>query len=234
MTGRDDNPLARWSRRKLAARKAEIAPADEERPADAKQELRSDVNETGAESDANEPMEPLPRIEDLTIESDLTAFLRDGVPAPLRNTALRKMWSLDPVIRDYVGPAEYAWDFNKPGSMPGFGPLEVGKSVANFLSTVSRFEPQDSATKPQSAPQDSVASSTEEESDLPHDPAALPNAPADASAPAEPARPTDPPETRQSVSAHSQVADAKAADKPSPAGSPRSSARSRHGGALPR
>ena len=70
------------------------------------------------------PAEPLPSLEDLTADSDLSAFLREGVPAALKNAAMRKMWSLDPAIRDYIGPSEYAWDFNQPGSMAGFGPLE--------------------------------------------------------------------------------------------------------------
>jgi hypothetical protein len=130
MSSGNDNPFARWSRRKLAVRKAEAPAQDEEsRAANAMSEEdgdKRDMQPAPAEPDGAEPPEPLPRIEDLTAASDLTAFLRKGVPGALRNTALRKMWSLDPVIRNYVGPAEYAWDFNKPGSMPGFGPLEAG------------------------------------------------------------------------------------------------------------
>ncbi|TIU06806.1 MAG: DUF3306 domain-containing protein, partial [Mesorhizobium sp.] len=53
--------------------------------------------------------EPLPRVEDLTAESDLSAFLRKGVPKMLKRAALRRMWSLDPAIRDHIGPSEYAW-----------------------------------------------------------------------------------------------------------------------------
>jgi hypothetical protein len=65
--------------------------------------------------------EALPRVEELTPESDLSSFLREGVPEALKKAALRRMWSLDPAIRDFVGPAEYAWDFNNPGAIPGFG-----------------------------------------------------------------------------------------------------------------
>jgi hypothetical protein len=35
---------------------------------------------------------------------------------------LKALWR-DPVIRDYVGLSDYAWDFNAPGGVPGFGPL---------------------------------------------------------------------------------------------------------------
>lgn len=134
-----DSRLARWSRRKLAARhgRAEEAdygsdeeivdvPTDDALPACAFPE------ESASESSG--PAEPLPRIEDLTAESDLTAFLKKGVPTALKSAALRKMWSIDPRIRDYVGPAEYAWDFNQPGSMAGFGPLDAKETVVGFLS----------------------------------------------------------------------------------------------------
>jgi hypothetical protein len=75
----------------------------------------------------------LPRLEDLTVESNVAAFLRKGVPDALRNAALRKMWSLDPAIRDHVGLAECAWDFNQPESIPGFGSLTKAFTPA-FLS----------------------------------------------------------------------------------------------------
>jgi Protein of unknown function (DUF3306) len=66
----------------------------------------------------------LPPVEELTAESDFGAFLRQGVPERLRNAALRRMWALDPAIRDHVGDArDYAWDWNVPGGVPGGGPL---------------------------------------------------------------------------------------------------------------
>jgi hypothetical protein len=46
------------------------------------------------------------------------------VPAELTRAALRRAWTSDPKIRDFVGLADYDWDFNAPGSMAGFGPLE--------------------------------------------------------------------------------------------------------------
>ncbi|MFX8512285.1 DUF3306 domain-containing protein, partial [Acinetobacter baumannii] len=57
----------------------------------------------------------LPPVESLTPESDLAPFLRPEVPAALRQAALRRLWSLDPTIRDFVGPADYAWDYNAAG-----------------------------------------------------------------------------------------------------------------------
>ena len=40
-----------------------------------------------------------------------------GVPAELTRAALRRVWAADPTIRDFVGLADYAWDFNAPGAM---------------------------------------------------------------------------------------------------------------------
>src|SRR3546814_13556309 len=55
---------------------------------------------------AVEPPGPLPSLENLTAESDLTAFIREGVPESLKKAALRKMWLLEQAIRDHVGLAE--------------------------------------------------------------------------------------------------------------------------------
>ncbi|RWP66865.1 DUF3306 domain-containing protein [Mesorhizobium sp.] len=151
MSAGSDNVFARWSRRKQAARyseaavpeKDQLAPEAAATPADADcvEEQRAT-----AEPEVAEPAEPLPRIEDLTAESDLSAFLRKDVPKMLKRAALRKMWSLDPAIRDYIGPSEYAWDFNKPGSMAGFGPLRASSEpVVDFLSTMSGANPADPA-----------------------------------------------------------------------------------------
>lgn len=146
MSSERDNPIARWSRRKLNARTSGDAPSPGK-------ELASNVRagdvaaaspdpivvETDpSELEAPEVTEPLPRLEDLTVESDLAAFLRKEVPKALRHAAMRKMWSLDPGIRDYVGPSEYAWDFNEPGSMSGFGPLDAKETVVGFLSKAAR------------------------------------------------------------------------------------------------
>src|SRR3546814_2419821 len=63
-----------------------------------------------------------------------TTLFRSGVPESLKKAALRKMWSLDPAIRDHVGLAECAWDFNRPDSIPGFGPIGATASAPSFFS----------------------------------------------------------------------------------------------------
>ena len=62
----------------------------------------------------------LPKLEEMTGATDITGFLKKGVPEHLRNAALQKSWALDPAIRNYVNPAlEYAYDWNTPGGVPG-------------------------------------------------------------------------------------------------------------------
>lgn len=135
--------LSRWSRRKQEARRAEPLPeaeAEEARPA-------APSAETGTpEEPAGPPAEPalsaeeiaaLPKLEDLTAASDLSAFLRKGVPEALRNAALRRMWSLDPAIRDFVGEArDYAYDWNAPGGVPGSGELLPGQDVRAMVRQI--------------------------------------------------------------------------------------------------
>lgn len=129
--------LSRWSRRK---RKAAKALPDRDAGQAQDDALKS---EAGIESDAppqvaagdkkkpptaaeTKPEEPafdiskLPSIESITGETDIRAFLTPGVPAALRQAALRQAWSADPKIRDFIEMAENQWDFNAPGEILGF------------------------------------------------------------------------------------------------------------------
>ena len=144
MSSCGDNPFARWSRRKQAARANDDRQAGQGQPGPADPETDAEASAPAPEAAApvlaedNEATKPLPRLEDLTAESDLSAFFRKGVPQALKSEAMRRMWSLDPAIRDYVGPAEYAWDFNEAGSMRGFGAIDPGEVVVDFLSKAAR------------------------------------------------------------------------------------------------
>jgi hypothetical protein len=86
---------------------------------------------------AEAPFDPasLPPIESIGAESDIRAFLRPGVPPDLSRAALRRAWSADPAIRDFIGLVENGWDFNNPNAMPGFGPISAG-DVAKLLAQV--------------------------------------------------------------------------------------------------
>jgi hypothetical protein len=65
----------------------------------------------------------LPPIGSIGAGSDIRPFLAPGVPAHLTRAALRRAWSTDPAIRDFIGLSENSWDFNAPDGVPGFGSL---------------------------------------------------------------------------------------------------------------
>ena len=116
--------LARWSRRKREGR-ANAAPPESAEPGDASSTSPSPTANAGeSEFDPSS----LPSLDSITAATDITAFLRKGVPQELTHAALRRAWSADPAIRDFVGLAENAWDFNDPTAMPGFGPLDCSET----------------------------------------------------------------------------------------------------------
>ena len=153
--------LSRWSQRKQEAKQPDREPpaADAEVP-----------SAPAAESEA-EPefdLSSLPKLEDLTETTDITAFLRKGVPESLRNAALRKSWALDPAIRNYVNPAlDYAYDWNTPGGVPGSSDIGAGMDVARLVSQImggeSVAEPAGSARDPGNQPASAAGQFPEDE-----------------------------------------------------------------------
>lgn len=100
--------LSRWSRRKAAARPAEVEPA----------------------APAEQPV--LPPIESLGADSDYGVFLARGVGAAVQRQALQKAWTTDAGIAAFRGMADYDWDFNAPG----YGALRATDNVAQLLRAV--------------------------------------------------------------------------------------------------
>jgi hypothetical protein len=126
MSEREDF-LARWSRRKRQISEAEKETIAAE-PDGPEERMHNESLDKENSSKSTEPLfDPttLPSIESITAETDIRAFLAPGVPADLTRAALRRAWAADPAIRDFVGLADYAWDFNAPDAMAGFGPLEM-------------------------------------------------------------------------------------------------------------
>lgn len=151
--------LARWSRRKR-----EMAPEARE---PSKPEIARGDASSEASPDPASPVEDqvpvysssLPSIETIGAASDIRAFLAAGVPADLTRAALRRAWSADPAIRDFVGLSENSWDFNASGAVPGFGPIdteEVGRLITRLLG-----EPDTTAATARSAA-DSPTNETQE------------------------------------------------------------------------
>jgi hypothetical protein len=105
------------------------------------------------EADRNPPgfdLSTLPPIESITSATDIRAFLQKGVPAELTRAALRRAWTADPAIRDFIGIAENQYDFATGSDIPGFGSLdvpaeEVRKLVAQVFGELPKTSPDTEA-----------------------------------------------------------------------------------------
>jgi len=123
--------LARWSRRKQEATAGLADPKGEQ---DVEAHGPAQPDDVATEPPPQEvDLASLPPIESIDAATDVSAFLRKGIPQELRRAALRQAWSADPAIRDFVGLAENAWDFNDPTAMPGFGPLDLSVEQVDAL-----------------------------------------------------------------------------------------------------
>jgi hypothetical protein len=125
-----------------------------------------------------EPELPLPSLDDLTVEGDVKAFLKKRVPEELRRLAMRKMWSLDPQIRDFIEMAENQYDWNTPGGVPGYGDLNPGTDLEALLAQAIGSDPKAPAVvaDTETGGDDAVAEIAEI-ADAPSDPVRLSEAP---------------------------------------------------------
>ena len=153
--------ITRWARRKREATQ-EVEAKQSSAASDAASEDLRPPEEQGDEGDvtaarrsASERVEPafdvskLPPIESITADSDIRAFLAPGVPPELTRAALRRAWAADPKIRDFVGLAENAWDFNAAESIAGFGPLEMTEELRREVARmVGRALVEEDADRP--------------------------------------------------------------------------------------
>lgn len=108
----DRGALSRWSRRKAAARRGETPAEPTERDETNAARPIADTPAV-AQSDSGADERPvLPPIEELTAQSDYTAFLAEKVPEHLQRAALRKLWNSDPVFANLDGLNHYDEDYN--------------------------------------------------------------------------------------------------------------------------
>jgi hypothetical protein len=176
-----ENFIARWSRRKREAAQETEAEKPAAGPEAAPESARADDDQRVgnapplARGDTSElpqsVFDPskLPPIESITAESDIRAFLAPGVPPELTRAALRRAWATDPKIRDFVGLADYDWDFNAPGAIAGFGALEpseeLRRQVARMVGrSLADGQSEKPAPTPPEAPQASPSVETSNES----------------------------------------------------------------------
>lgn len=85
----------------------------------------------------------LPSIDSIDGHTDITVFLGNDVPVALHVAALRRVWRMNPVIRDFKGLNENDWDFERTNGAPGFGEigpeLDVRQMVARILGEPARL-----------------------------------------------------------------------------------------------
>lgn len=140
----DESFLVRWARRKHGAA---TNARDQPKPEDAGDEASPAACVPAGESQSLVDPRNLPPIETIDAASDVRPFLASGVPADFTRAALRRAWSADPAIRDFIGLSENSWDFNDPGGVPGFGALTMDDAhrlltqVTKETETLGRSEP---------------------------------------------------------------------------------------------
>ena len=118
--------LSRWSRLK---RDRGPDRSNGSEPKDRQTAVPSELPEASTGTSIAMPLDHavLPSIESIDAGSDIQAFLEPGVPAALTRAALRRAWTSDLSIRDFVGLSESSWDFNAPGAIFGFGSVDKEK-----------------------------------------------------------------------------------------------------------
>ncbi|QCO16399.1 DUF3306 domain-containing protein [Azospirillum brasilense] len=171
----DESFLSRWSRlkRQPAAPAPEPAlepvqpPPAEESPAQLPVDAAAEPAKTAPESD--DPLKDLPPVEELTLESDFTPFLRAEVPDDLHRQALRKLWTSDPVFANDDGLKDYADDYASlfTGSSPVKTLYRVGKGFLDAAEEAAeKAEPDTGETVGETTVGGGVAEGGEEKAAL--------------------------------------------------------------------
>jgi hypothetical protein len=153
--------LSRWSRRKREAKVEPDQPRDravasEQKPDESPQQQTAARAENASLRDAPADdvfdISKLPSLDSIGAATDIRMFLQPGVPEALSRAALRRAWSADPGIRDFIGLAENAWDFTASDGMHGFGALDPA-DAKRLLAELFR----EGDDKPDIAAEDAVA-----------------------------------------------------------------------------
>src|SRR5262245_23309412 len=157
-----ENFISRWSRRKRDAGDEKAQPEDKKTADEAS--LKSP--QPGAASPPVPEFDPasLPPIESIEAGTDISAFMRSGVPSALRHAALRRAWSADPAIRDFMGLNENFWDAAGPEGISGFGALDPSVDVKRMVSELFGENATESA-KPDSSDNSAAPSTVSREAE---------------------------------------------------------------------
>jgi hypothetical protein len=186
MSSDGDNFFSRWSRRKVQVRSGEPLPAEPPAPTVAPVAKQVAIVPVVAPTEAevavptevpqeNQPALTLDDVARLTPDSDFSSFVAKGVPANVRNAAVKKLFT-DPHFNVMDGLDIYIDDYSKPSPL---SMADMAKMVgAQFLKLVDDpNEPRPTAVAP-------GAPAVTEDSSAPH-PEEAPSAETQATSPPE-------------------------------------------------
>lgn len=145
--------LARWSRRKTAARQPPPEPAIAAPPAEPPT-LPDPPSAPADEPEAERPHLELPDIDTLDAASDFKPFMRPGVPAELQTAALRKLWRANPIFGELDGLDDCCGDFTDAAVCAG--PVktvyQIGRGMVDAVSELAERLAADGSPSPDRAP----------------------------------------------------------------------------------
>ena len=109
----EDTFIGRWSRLKRAGGPDETVVAPPQ-PGEAETDAKVCVEDEAQQAllAANRAAAESVDIEAIGYESDISVFFKEGVPALLKQAAMRRMWRSDPIFANVDGLNDYDQDFN--------------------------------------------------------------------------------------------------------------------------
>jgi hypothetical protein len=179
--------LTRWSSRKLANRTQSARQVEHAEPEAGNEHSAAESGTVATPHKAGDthdkqPFDPaqLPPLDSIGADTNIAAFLGKEVSPDLTRAALRRAWTSDPAIKNFVGLVENGWDFNDPTAMSGFGPIsaqEVARLVGKVIEALPEAPPEDQTEEALTSEQKSQLASSSaqpagslEEAPKPEDP----------------------------------------------------------------
>jgi hypothetical protein len=178
--------LSRWSRRKRdAGTETKESSTATDRPQDdrpdatrAAKPVASPPQQTRADARDAKPedvfdLSKLPSLDSIGPATDIRMFLQPGVPEALSRAALRRAWSADPGIRDFIGLSENSWDFTASDGMHGFGaldPADAKRLLAQLFGEHDSKDDKGRESEPHESSPDDAVSVAEKRQDETTDP----------------------------------------------------------------
>jgi len=128
LSGAQTSRLGAWSRRRAAVQAEDAALKQAEHQAEVATRHAALAEKSEAEMLAELD---LPQPDDMKAGDDFSAFMKETVPAALRNRALRKLWLSDPALANIDNLVDYGEDFAAEAKMGGVVKTiyQVGKGM---------------------------------------------------------------------------------------------------------